>query len=100
MKRLGTTSLALSAALAALPVSAALFRVWVHHDRVAMSYVLSEAGAKRQELRRQLMQLEVELAAERSPERLSERAAALGLAPASPAQILAGDAVATEGGER
>jgi hypothetical protein len=91
-------ALVLAVTVLALPVAASLFRVWVHHDRVAMSYVLSEEDQKRREARRLAQQLEVELASLRSPEVLSARAAALGLVPPVPEQILAGRSPALASG--
>ncbi len=71
----------------ALPVAAGLFTVWVHQDAISSGYALSEEVSRRHLLRRDIQQLEVELAAERSPERLARAAVDLHLAPASPAQI-------------
>ncbi len=82
--------LAFAVLLAALPVSAALFSVWVHHDKVELGYSLAEANRQRQALRRELQQLEVELAAERSPEQLMRRAVDLGLVAPRPEQVLGG----------
>ena len=79
-----------SAVVLASPVAAALFRVWVQHDVVSIGYEISEEGKRRRDLRRLRHQLEVELAAERSPEQLARRARALGLAPPTPGQILGG----------
>ena len=73
--------------LLAAPVAAGLFRVWVHHDAVQSGYALSKEEARRSELQAVNEQLSVELAAERSPERLSRRAAKLSLSPPVPRQI-------------
>jgi hypothetical protein len=78
----------LAALVLASPVAAALFRVWVHHDAVHMGYELSEEGRRRRDLRRMRQQLEIELAAERSPEQLARRARDLGLAPPKSSQVL------------
>jgi cell division protein FtsL len=75
-------------ALVAAPVMAGLFRVWVHNDAVQVGYQLSEGEAQRKELRRAKQQLEVELAAEKSPDRLTKLAAKLGMAPVRPDQLL------------
>ena len=75
------------AALAA-PAGAGLFRVWVNQDSVQMGYALSEATAERRRLQDQLHELEVELAAETSPEQLSRLARRLGLQPPTANQIL------------
>ena len=80
--------LILIAAVVASPVGAALFRVWVQHDVVHMGYELSSEGRRRRDLRRVRQQLDVELAAERSPDQLARRARSLGLAPPTPGQIL------------
>ncbi|MEE8409868.1 MAG: hypothetical protein V3T05_09700 [Myxococcota bacterium] len=71
----------------AVPVAASLFKVWVYHDAVSSGYALSEEVSRRQRLRRETQQLEVELAAERSPERLARIASDLWLTPATPEQI-------------
>lgn len=73
-----TAALALGLTVGA-PVGAALFKVWVYQDAVQLGYRLSEREEERKRLRNELRQLEVELAAERSPARLSQLARALGL---------------------
>lgn len=83
------TKLVFIALVAGAPVAAGLFRVWVHHDAVQKGYDLSEEGGRRRELRREEQQLEVELAAERAPDRLVRLARQLGLGPPHPEQILA-----------
>ena len=76
----GTVRIVLGYVLVTLPVvGAGLFRVWLHHDVVALGYELSRAERARYRLQDELRQLEVELAAERSPARLEARAVALGL---------------------
>ena len=79
--------LSLGLVIAAL-MGAGLFRVWVHNDAVQAGYQLSAAEAQRKELRRTKQQLEVELAAEKSPERLTRLAQKLGLGPVSPERLL------------
>ena len=74
----------------ALLVGAALFRVWVYQDAVQLGYRLSEREDELRQLRNDTRQLEIELAAERSPAHLGELARALNLAPAS-AVTLAND---------
>ena len=71
-----------------LPVSAALWRVKVHHNIVQMGYVLSQAEQKRSELRQRQTSLEVELATVKSPAHLSRWAQKLKLAPPQPTQFL------------
>jgi hypothetical protein len=71
-------------------MAAGLFRVWVHHDAMQMGYALSDEGARRRDLRRHKRQLEVELAAERSPASLARLAKKNGLRPPAPDQVLAG----------
>ena len=75
-------------ALVAVPVVAGLFRVWVHNDAVQTGYQLSEAETRRAELKHSKQQLEVELAAEKSPDRLTRLATKLGMGPARPDQLL------------
>lgn len=71
----------------AAPVAAALFRVWVNQDAVQMGYALGAEASKRRELTETIEKLEVELAAERSPERLMQLARKLGLSAAPPERI-------------
>lgn len=73
--------------LAAMPVSAGLFRVWVHQDAVQMGYSLSAQEHRREALRASQRELEVELAAARSPARLARLATTLGLKAPRPAQL-------------
>jgi hypothetical protein len=72
-----------------LPVGAALFKVWVHQDAVQLGYQLSEYETQRKRLRDEAHQLEIELAAERSPANLLLLAKRLSLAPAAPQQVYA-----------
>jgi cell division protein FtsL len=71
----------LLAVTVAAPVSAALFRVWVHQDAVRLGYELSAKEEQRRKVRNELRQLEVELATEKTPSRLSDLARTLGLEP-------------------
>jgi cell division protein FtsL len=71
----------------AAPVTAGLFKVWVHHDAVESGYHLSEEETRRQALQRTLQQLQVELAAERTPEQLERTARKLKMVPPAPEQI-------------
>jgi hypothetical protein len=89
MRRSLLGTLLLTAALVS-PMAAGLFRVWVHHEAVQMGYALSDEGARRRDLRRRQRQLQVELAAERSPASLARLAKKNGLRPAAPDQVLAG----------
>jgi hypothetical protein len=73
--------------MAAMPVSAGLFRVWVHQDAVQMGYSLSSQEHRREGLRATERELEVELAAARSPVRLKQLAANLGLKAPAPGQL-------------
>ncbi len=73
----------------ALPVAACLFKVWVHHDAVQVGYRLSEEEHHKKQLSNAVHQLEVELAAERTPARLLQLAKKLGLTPPAPGQLLA-----------
>lgn len=65
----------------AAPVGAALFRVWVHQDAVRLGYELSAKEDQRRKVRNEVRQLEVELASEKTPSRLSDLARTLGLEP-------------------
>lgn len=70
------------------PLFASLFRVWVHQDAVQLGYALSEQTREQRRLDDELKKLEVEWAAERAPDRLKVLASRLGMAPASPSQLL------------
>ncbi|OGQ91579.1 MAG: hypothetical protein A2289_22445 [Deltaproteobacteria bacterium RIFOXYA12_FULL_58_15] len=70
------------------PVAASLFKVWVHHGVLAMGYKLSEERTRLQNLQATEEQLEVELAAERSPERMMRVARKLGLVAPAPEQVV------------
>lgn len=79
-------------AAVATPVAAGLFRVWVHQSSVQVGYALSAQHARRNELNELVRQLELELAAERSPARLSRLAEQLGLSRPKPEQVVGLDA--------
>ena len=76
--------------LASMPVGASLFRVWVHQDAVQMGYALAGEEHRREGLRTNLHELEVEVASERSPARLVRIAANLGLRPPATGQLVSG----------
>lgn len=69
-------------------VSAGLLRVWVHQDTVQLGYQLSASEKRAAELNDLVHQLEIELTAELSPDRLAQHAGPLGLMPAASAQIM------------
>jgi hypothetical protein len=75
-------------AAAVTPVSACLFRVWVHQESVRLGYQLSTEERRSGELSQLERQLELELAAERSPARLVQLAKTLGLRPPAPTQVV------------
>lgn len=70
------------------PVSACLFRVWVHQESVRLGYQLSAEERRAGDLSQLERQLELELAAERSPARLVQLAKTLGLKPPAPTQVI------------
>jgi len=72
----------------AMPVTAGIFRVWVRQDAVRLGYQLSVEERERGRLQDLVRQLEIERAAERSPEHLLQWAAKLGLQPSTSQQIL------------
>ncbi len=74
----------------AAPVAAGLFKVWVFQEAVQLGYRLSEREQQRRKLENQERQLEIELAAERSPAQLLRRAAQLQLSPPAAPQLLSG----------
>lgn len=78
--------------MAAMPVSASLFRVHIRQDNVQLGYDLSVEERRRDALRAEQQELEVELAAATSPGRLSQLAARLGLRPPQSHQWIKGDA--------
>ncbi len=86
--RLDSHALAFLALAALLVVGAALFKVWVYHDAIAQGYLLSIEEKRGRELTRRVEALEVEYAAERSPERLVRLAVERGFAPPKPGQVL------------
>ena len=77
-------------ALAWLPVTCALFRVWVQQDAVRLGYALSAQERRGDALRATFVELEVEAAAARSPAHLAQIAARLGLRPPTPDQLASG----------
>lgn len=76
------------AAVCGAPLGAALFRVWVHQDVVLLGYSLSEAERRRFELQDALREMEVEVAAARSPERLTGLAHDIGMHRPAPHEII------------
>jgi hypothetical protein len=86
MSRAAAT-LALVVSVAA-PVCAGLFKVWVFQDAVQFGYLLSEQEQSRRRLGNSQRQLEIELAAERSPAQLLKIAKRLELAPPAAHQLL------------
>ncbi len=86
-RRVGWLAKLLLAVAIVLPVAAGLFRVWVNQDAVQIGYRLSTEMKRRHRLQGQAQELEVELTAERSPERLKRLAAKHGLAPPPPERI-------------
>lgn len=85
--RRGPGVLVLCLTLFAPPVAAALFKVWVQHDTLRLGYALTAAEERAAELNNQIRQLDVELAAERSPARLVTMAQHLELVAPSPDQL-------------
>lgn len=75
-------------AVAALPVSAGLFRVWVQNEVVRQGYALTEQVQRREHLQEELRALDMELAAERTPAKLAALAARLGLQAPDVAQVV------------
>ena len=69
------------------PLGAGLVRVWVNQDVVQIGYELSAEAERRRKLEALSEQLEVELAAERSPERLVRLARELGLSAPPPERL-------------
>ncbi|MBI3178635.1 MAG: hypothetical protein HYZ27_03180 [Deltaproteobacteria bacterium] len=86
--RLARPTLVLLALAVSLLAGAALFKVWVYHDVVEQGYALSHEEKRRSELERRVEALEVEHAAERSPERLVRLAHERGFGPPKPGAVL------------
>ncbi|MEM6731027.1 MAG: hypothetical protein AAF658_05700 [Myxococcota bacterium] len=78
--------LVIGMSLAAL-LAAALFRVWVHQSVIEAGYAISEARSHARSLAKEKKELEVELSALRSPERLQSTADDAGLRPMQPSQL-------------
>lgn len=78
---------ALFAVAVSTPLAAGLFRVWVNQDAVQIGYELSAEAERRRQLGALTEKLEVELAAERSPERLVRLARQLGLSAPPPERL-------------
>ncbi|MDP7038683.1 MAG: hypothetical protein QGI45_05955 [Myxococcota bacterium] len=72
-----------------LLVGAGLFRIWVYQDVLQIGYQLSAAQQGSSRLQANLKQLELELAAEKTPKKLIGLADALGLQQPKHWQIVA-----------
>ena len=79
--------------VACLPVATALFHIWVHQDAIQQGYALSAEETRRSRLRASARELEVEVAAARSPGRLAHLANSLGLHAPVPGQLIGVDRV-------
>ena len=88
MTAFGLLSRLLLIAATVTPVSACLFRVWVHQESVRLGYQLSVEERKGRQLEELVKQLELELAAERSPAHLMQLARSLSLRPPEPTQVV------------
>ena len=86
----GIHGLLFYAVVAALPVSAALFKVWVCQDAVRLGYALTSEEHRAAALSDMRQKLAVEVAATRSPAQLLVRAKELGLTVPAPLQLFAG----------
>lgn len=84
------------ASMASMPVGASLFRVHIRQDNVQLGYDLSAEERRRDVLRAEQQELEVELAAATSPGRLSQLAARLGLRPPKSHQLIRGEPVGAD----
>jgi hypothetical protein len=85
--RPGVVAMLLFAVAMASPAAAGLFRVWVNQDAVQIGYALSAEATRRKRVADAAQKLEVELAAERSPERLERLARRLGMGPPGPGRV-------------
>jgi cell division protein FtsL len=72
-----------------LLVGAGLFRIWVYQDVLQIGYKLSAAQQRSSKRQTNLKQLELELAAEKTPKKLIGLADALGLRQPKHWQIVA-----------
>ena len=73
---------------AAIPSAAALSRVWVRQECLALGYTLSVQQQQRDSLRAQLRRAELVRASGRAPDALARMAERLHLAAPKPAQLL------------
>ena len=89
--------LILMAVAIAAPGTAGLFRVWVNQQTVQIGYQLSQEVKRRSTLRDQTRKLELEYAAERSPERLLRLARSLDFEAPSPDRVIGGSSGASRG---
>lgn len=93
MKKLLSSSLVFYMVIVGLPTTAALFRIFVHQEAVHLGYALSQAELQQRTLSARARELEVEVAAARSPARLVTMARALGLRPPSLGQNVSGQSM-------
>ena len=77
MSRLTRTLITVGVLLA--PATVGTFRVWVHQDVIQMGYQLSVAEKERRQFIADLEELQVEVAAAKSPDRLERMAKDLNL---------------------
>lgn len=75
-------------AIVAVPLPAALARVWIRQQNVSLGYQLHQAEQHSEALRIELQKLEVARAGGRTPQRVAAMAKRLGLAPAQTSQVL------------
>lgn len=85
--RATAASMLFGVALAVPPVAGGAFRVWVHQATVQLGYDLSAQEKERSRLESLARQLEVELAAARSPDNLQRLGRELGLRPPAPHEV-------------
>ena len=75
-------------AIVAVPLPAALARVWIRQQNVSLGYRLHQAEQHSEALRMELQKLEVARAGGRTPQRVAAMAKRLGLEPAQASQVL------------
>lgn len=74
--------------IVAVPLPAALARVWIRQQNVSLGYRLHQAEQRSEALRIELQKLEVARAGGRTPQRVAAMAKRLGLEPVQASQVL------------
>ncbi|MEZ4272031.1 MAG: hypothetical protein R3C68_11575 [Myxococcota bacterium] len=98
MKNLRFLGVLLVTLAMASPLVAGMFRVWVNQDAVQIGYELSLLTRARRQSLEQIRQLEVELAAEHTPDKLLKLANRLSMVAPSQQQVFGSERIALADG--